>query len=335
MSKVGGDNREGGDPGSGPMASVHELDVARERQQQSVSRPPKGPQDSPTPDRAAALNMLGTFDLDGIDVPSPDEVLATFEGSAAAGERTESTKHARPEGRLTAREAAAVHDVHSDEILRELEEHHRRGQPTARPSAPRGSADLRLGGRPSRPRPPRRSIRKETRTASRRMGRHGRATLLVAALVPLTIALATVWLSQVGGTAARAPSRTSSSRLAAAEITPFISAKIFDPLTRLFAGEARGLARHHVSPGEHPPLKRHTKKRATSRRVVRQAAATRVLWTTPTDSASASSSSSSAPTSSAQSATSQPAPAVTTQTTEPAFGQNGTLGPGRGAPGTQ
>ena len=39
--------------------------------------------------------------------------------------------------------------------------------------------------------------------------------------------------------------------------------------------------------------------------------------------------------SSSQPATSGSAPAASTQTTRPAFGQNGTLGPGRGAPGTQ
>ena len=39
--------------------------------------------------------------------------------------------------------------------------------------------------------------------------------------------------------------------------------------------------------------------------------------------------------SSSQPASSGSAPAASTQTTQPAFGQNGTLGPGRGAPGTQ
>ena len=36
----------------------------------------------------------------------------------------------------------AVEGVQSDEILRELEEHHQRGQTAARASAPRGSAEL-------------------------------------------------------------------------------------------------------------------------------------------------------------------------------------------------
>jgi hypothetical protein len=344
MSKVGGDNREGRDPEGGRIASVHELDAARGRHQQDVSRPLEGAPASPKPDRAAALNMLDTFDLDGIDVPSPDEVLSTVEGSTA-----DSAEHAPPEDRPIVVDGTAVRDVDSDEILRELEEHHRRGHPTVRPSAPRGSAELQPKPRRAATRAQRRMVRKETPTRPQHRGRPTRATLIVAALVPLTIAAGTVALAHNGRTAARGTSRTTSSRLtAAAEFTPFISTKIFGAITSVFASEARGLARGQASPVEHPRRKRRTRKPTAPRRVVRQAATAPVVSTTPSSSASSSSSSSSAPASTTQSAASEPAPASTTQSaasepapatsthyTQPAFGQNGSLGPGRGAPGTQ
>ena len=312
------------------MASVHELDAARAREKQSVSQPPEGPRESPTPDRATALNMLGTFDLEGVDVASPDEVLATVDGSAA-----DSAKHPPPEDRRVA-DGAAVQDVDSDEILRELEEHHRHRHPAVRPSPPRGSAELQPRARRAATRAGRRAVRKRTPPGSPRLARHRRATLVAAALVPLTIAASAVALSQVGGTAGRATSRSTSGGLAAAaQITPFMPTKIFGTISGLFASEARRLARNHTPPIEHARRKRRKRKPTASRRVVRQAAATPVVSTTPSGSTSSSSSSSSAPASSTQSAASAPAPTTSTHYTQPAFGQNGSLGPGRGAPGTQ
>ena len=58
-------------------------------------------------------------------------------------------------------------------------------------------------------------------------------------------------------------------------------------------------------------------------------------WYGNSNSSPANSGASSQASSSSQPATSGSAPAASTQTTQPAFGQNGTLGPGRGAPGTQ
>ena len=93
MSKVGGHNGDAGDPGGGRAATVHELEAARARHEESVTRQTDHTPDLETPDRSAALNMLGTFDLDGIDVPSPDEVLATVEGSAAASRNADMSAH--------------------------------------------------------------------------------------------------------------------------------------------------------------------------------------------------------------------------------------------------
>jgi len=335
MSKLGGDNRKSGDPGSGPTASVHELDAARGRHREDVARRPKAPRDAPTPDRTAALNMLGTFDLDGIDAQSADEILANLEAAAAVSGRSAPLKDASPEERASAADRAAVADVDSDEILRELEEHHRREQLTVRPSALRGSAERRPSARRPAPRAPRRTGRKATRTASTRRGRRRSAALVVAVLLPLTIA-STVALSHVGGTGARSTDHLSSGTLpTAAEITPFAPLKVFGSLANLFSAEARRLARHNTSPIEHRRRKPRTRKPTASRRPVGQAAAAQVVSTTPGSSISSSNSSSSSPASSTQSATSAPAPVAKPQQTQPAFGQNGSLGPGRGAPGTQ
>src|SRR5689334_14006111 len=96
MSKVGGHSGERGDPGGGPAATIHELDAARARHQEIVTRQDDDGPRSPKPDRSAALNMLGTFDLDGVDVASPDEVLAAVEGVAAASRDEASCAYAPP-----------------------------------------------------------------------------------------------------------------------------------------------------------------------------------------------------------------------------------------------
>ena len=328
------------------MASVHELDKARARQPRSIPRPPTAPQEPATPDRAAALNMLGTFDLDGVDLASPDDVLAALDGSAAVSERERSPNHAPPDDRRGGVDRADVRDVDSDEILRELEEHHRRGHTAVRPSAPRGSAELQPSARRSAPRAPRRAVRNETSTGPKRRGRYKRATLFAAAMLALTIAASTAALSHIGGTASRATSRAGSGRLAAAaEIAPFVPIKIFGTLANLLASDAARIGRHHAAPVER---RRRRRKRPTPpQRAVGYAAAAPVVSTTPTNSAPASSSSSSPPpASSSQAAASEPAPAASTQSTQPvapaastqatqpAFGQNGSLGPGRGAAST-
>jgi hypothetical protein len=83
----------------------------------------------------------------------------------------------------------------------------------------------------------------------------------------------------------------------------------------------------------HPPKARTAALAATS-----PPASTASSYGGSTSSSPAYSQSSSTPSTSSQSGTSQPASATSTQhsqTTQPAFGQNGVLGPGRGAPGTQ
>jgi hypothetical protein len=86
--------------------------------------------------------MLGTFDLDDVDFRSPDEILGTLAPEPTVFEPDDSPRASPTDDRAATRDIPAVKDVQSDEILRELEEHHHRGQTTARPSAPRGSAEL-------------------------------------------------------------------------------------------------------------------------------------------------------------------------------------------------
>ena len=98
--------------------------------------------ETPAPDRNAALSMLGTFDLDDVDFRSPDEILATLAPEPTVSGPDDPPQASPADERAVTRDVPAVDDVQSDEILRELEEHHQRGQTTARPSAPRGSAEL-------------------------------------------------------------------------------------------------------------------------------------------------------------------------------------------------
>jgi hypothetical protein len=284
--------------------------------------------------------MLGTFDLEGIDVPSADEVLATVEGSAAATRDADPSAPTRTDERPSLSGHPGVQDVDSDEILRELEEHHRRGQPAVRPRAPRGSAELKGSARRSATRASRRAVRTDSASGSQHRRRRSRRALVLGALVPVMIAAVAVALSNVGGTGVPATSHRNSSRLAA-ETTPFVPTKILGTLADLFVAQARRLARADASPAVHRRRKPRTPKPKASRRVTRKTPATHQTPATPVASptapsvASSSSSSSSASAASTQSASSVPPPAASTQQTQPAFGQNGSLGPGRGAPGTQ
>jgi hypothetical protein len=62
------------------LASVHRLDPDRPKRTRRLPQPPAALKDeTPAPDRNAALSMLGTFDLDDVDVRSPDEILATLD----------------------------------------------------------------------------------------------------------------------------------------------------------------------------------------------------------------------------------------------------------------
>src|ERR1700694_1326497 len=132
-----------GDKHDGPVASVHRLDPDRPKRRRSLPKAPAAPnEERPAPDRNAALSMLGTFDLEDVDFRSPDEILATLAPEPSVSGPDDPPHPPPADQRAVTRDIPAVDDVQSDEILRELEEHHQRGQTTARPSAPRGSAEL-------------------------------------------------------------------------------------------------------------------------------------------------------------------------------------------------
>ena len=214
----------------------------------------------------------------------------------------------------------------------------------AHPAAP-PSCKRALGA----PRPERRGGPSATDSASgsQHRSRRRRRTFVLGVLVPLTIAAGAVALSNVGGTGAPATIQRSSGR-PTAETTPFVSTKTFGTLTALFVAQAQRLARADVSSAVHRRRKPRTRKPKASRRVTRkppathQTPATQQMPSTPVASpttassvASSSTSSSSAAAASTQSASSETARAASSQQSRPAFGQNGTLGPGRGASGTQ
>jgi hypothetical protein len=315
----------------GPLASVHALDPDRPKRRRSLPKAPAAPNHAtPAPDRNAALSMLGTFDLDDVDVRSPDEILATLTPESIASAPGAPPQVSPADERAVTRDGPAVGDVQSDEILRELEEHHQRGQATARPRAPRGSAELqptlRRNVQPTRMREVRGRARGESKP---REGRQ-RLVLSLAAAAVFTVTAGAVTLSQLGGTASRPPTPIRSSRLAAT--TGLTLAQFFNAAAIAIAKEDRRLTPRVKKPARHHRRVVSVRKRSARRHVVTHAT---VASTSPASSTPSYSSSSSTAASSSQPATSTAASSSTSHQSQPAFGQKGSLGPGRGAAGTQ
>jgi hypothetical protein len=279
--------------------------------------------------------MLGTFDLDDVDVRSPDEILATLTPESTASAPGVPPQVSPADERAVTRDGPAVTDVQSDEILRELEEHHQRDQTTARPSAPRGSADLqptlRRKVQPTR----KREVRGSASGESKARGERKRLGLSLAAAAVLTVTAGAVTLSQLGGTANRPPTPIRPSRLTATTGLTVAPTKFFNAAANAIAKEDRPLTPRVKSPSRHHRRVASGRKRSARRHVVTH---TTVGSTSPANPTSSYSSLSSTAASSSQPATSTAAAATSSNTShqsQPAFGQNGSLGPGRGAAGTQ
>ena len=276
--------------------------------------------------------MLGTFDLDDVDVGSPDEILATLTPESPASAPGVPPQVSPADERAVTRDGPAVDDVQSDEILRELEEHHQRGQTTGRPSAPRGSAELqptlRRKVQPTRKREVRGPASGEWKP---RGGRKGLVLSLAVAAV-FTATAGAVTLSQLGGTANRPPTLIRSSRLAATTGFTLAPTKFLNAAANAIANADRPLTPRVKSPARRHRRVASVRKRSARRHVVTHAT---VASTSPASSTPSYSNSSSTAASSSQPATSTAASSSTSHQSQPAFGQNGSLGPGRGAPGTQ
>ena len=329
----------GGDKHDGPLASVHALDPDRPKRRRSLPKAPAAPnQETPPPDRNAALSMLGTFDLDDVDFRSPDEILATLAPEPTVSGPDDPPQASPADERAVTRDIPAVEDVQSDEILRELEEHHQRGQTTARPSAPRGSAELQPALRRKVPPTRKREVRGRASGESKPRGGRKRLVLSLAAAAVFTATASAVTLSQLGGTANRPPTPIRSSRLAATTGLTLAPTKFFDTVANAIANEDRQLTRRVKSPVRHHRRVASVRKRSTRHHLVTHATVAPAASTSPASSTPSYSSSSSTAASSSQPATSTAAAATSSNTShqsQPAFGQNGSLGPGRGAAGTQ
>jgi hypothetical protein len=238
---------------------------------------------------------------------------------------------------VVARDTPAVDDAQSDEILRELEEHHQRGQPIARPSAPRGSAELQPAFRrrvsPAR----RREVRGRGSGESKLRGRRSRLVVSLAAAVFMATASA-LTVSQLGGKTNRAPTPGRSGGLAAITGFTVAPANPFGTKANAIAHEDRQLRRRVKAPVRHHRPVATVRKHSTRQHSVSHATVLPAASTLVATSGASYSSSSSVTSSSSQPATSTTAAAAsstTSQQTQPAFGLNGSLGPGRGGPGTQ
>lgn len=310
------------------------LEPDRPKQRRSLSRSSASPnQETSVPDRNAALNMLGTFDLEGVDGGSPDEILGTL-----VAEKTEITQQffEADEGADTGG-TSAVENGQSDEILRELEEHHQRGAPAPRSSAPRGSAELQSRSRHQARAARRPIIRVRDFRETKPHGRRRWLAVSVALALAAALAMAGM-LSQLGGKSVAPPTPQGSSRLGATTTFTLAPSKFLAAAANAIANEGRRLARRHGSPTTSRRPVGHTRKRSKRHHAVTRASAGRAASTPAANSAPVYRSVSSTSVSSSQPVTGTGATTTSESTSDqsqPAFGQNGSLGPGRGASSTQ
>ena len=209
-------------------------------------------------------------------------------------------------------------------VGRSLARAHRAARPTSSP--------------PSLPPTRKRVVRGRASGESKLRGGRSRLVFCLAAAAVLTATAVAVTLSQLGGKTKRPTSPVRSSRLAATAGLTLTPTKAFDTVTNAIAKEDRQLTGRVRSPVRHHPRVATVRKRSTHHHSITHATVAAAASTSPASSTPSYSSSSSTAGSSSQPATSTPAAATTSSTShqsQPAFGQNGSLGPGRGAPGTQ
>jgi hypothetical protein len=281
--------------------------------------------------------MLGTFDLDDVDLRSPDEILATLAPESTVSGPDDPPQASPADERAIIRDIPPVADVQSDEILRELEEQHQRGQTTARPSAPRGSAELRPALRRKVPPTRKREVRGRASVESRPRGGRKRLVRSLAAAAVFTATAMAVTLSQLGGTANHPTTPVRSSRLAATNGLTLTPTKVFDTAANAIAKEDRQLTRPVKSSVGHHRRVTTVRRHSTRHHLVTHAMVAPAASTSPASSSPSYTGSSSTAASNSQPATT-PAAATSSSTShqsQPAFGQDGSLGPGRGAAGTQ
>lgn len=323
----------------GPLASVHALDPDRPKRRRSLPKAPAAPsQETPPPDRNAALSMLGTFDLDDVDFRSPDEILATLAPERSLSEPDGPPRASQADEGAVTPDMPAVEDVESDEILRELEEHHQRGQATARPSTPRGSAELQPRSRPQARPQRKRTVRSQAHGESKPRGRRKRVALSVAVAAIFTATAMAVTLSQLGGKSVPPRTPIRSGRLGATTAFTLAPSQFLAAAANAIANEGRQLTRRVKSAARQRRRVAPARKRSTRHHSVSHARPAPAASMSPSTSSPSYSSSSSTAASSSQPATSTAAAATgsnTSHQSQPAFGQNGSLGPGRGASGTQ
>jgi hypothetical protein len=276
IGKMSGSGR---DKHGEPLASVHRLDPERPRRRGTLPEPPAAlKEETPAPDRNAALNMLGTFDLGDVDSRSPDEILATLDPAPTVSGPDDPPKGSTVDGRAVAADTPAVEGGQSDEILRELEEYHQRGPTSARPSAPRGSAELELISRRNAPPLGKQEVRGRASGESKPRGRK-RVVLALAAAAVFTATASVVTLSQLGGAPARPPTPIRSTRLAAITSFRLVPTNLFDRVANTIANEERQLIRRVESRVQHPPRGASVRKRSARSYVAAHAAVAAVAST--------------------------------------------------------
>jgi len=279
--------------------------------------------------------MLGTFDLGDVDFRSPDEILATLDAIPAVSEADDPPKASAMDAQASTANVPAVEDVESDEILRELEEHHSREQTSTRTSPPRGSAEFRPTPRRNGSSTRRRKARSHASRQSKPRGGRKRHLVSLAVAAMFAASASAVTLSQLSGTGLRPTTPVRSSRLVANTTHTLAPTTILDAMANAIASKEQQLTRRVTAPAKHHPRKAIVRKHSARHHPVAPVAP--AMSTSPVSSTHSYGSSDTAATSSSQPAATATTPASSTAShqSQPAFGLNGSLGPGRGAPGTQ
>ncbi len=168
-----------------------------------------------------------------------------------------------------------------------------------------------------------------------RAGGRKRLVLSLAAAAVFTATASAVTLSQLGGTANRPPAPVRSSRLAATTGLTLAPTKFFNAAANAIANEDRQLTRRVKSPVRHHRRVASVRKRSARHHMVTHAtvapAPRRRRRVPPPRTAARARRLRQA----LSPRPARPLDSSTSHQSQPAFGQNGSLGPGRGAPGTQ
>lgn len=266
-------------PGRGGILA-DELGARRQRQRAELpAQPTRSTPPTEDPKRYELARGLSSSalptDQEELDGASADETLARHVPmppgwSLADAPPPPPPQPASPAG--ASMPAPAAGGVQADEILRVLENHHQRVQPTIRQGAPRGSADLQPPTAPN-PKPPRPispsapPARRSSRITPSRAAGAGRLSSRLPAAVAIALSLTTAIVVIVLVSGTPDPKRTGATPVAS--IQPRATTPSSSPVVAVGHVPAAGAPKHPVRrPRNHRPHKHGSQRPVASVAVV-------------------------------------------------------------------